>query len=244
MSVNICLSLLYGTNVLNPSNNSNSVKTGVPLVFYMMLRAASLVLLLLALLPGSAYLEVIRPHKFQQVGRPRVHAYISSWRPLHSSRRHSPAAASRPITVSMQARSPKAFVSRGALLCGSTTHRITSALQTKEALAAASRASSPAESLSPSRPVSLPWEQHLAGVWHFYLPSALRTSSYISVEPSLPQPLPVWVSDNGAVSCPDLKCEGTISPCRHPPEMNGLDCECVFHTQRVYRYPYQLIDLL
>ena len=187
-----------------------------------MLRAARLLLLLLAVSPGRAYFEVIRPSRLQFTGPAGSQAYISGWPHTYPSTRQGPSTARQTGKVA-RIHSPTVFSRRAHLArLLPATHTI---LYAQKLHGAPSGKNKPAECLSVSRPVGLPWKRHIVGVWHFYIPSSVYTVSNISTEPNQQSPLPVWISEDGSLSCPDLKCEGIIRPRQNSPVLDAPDCE-------------------
>ncbi|KAL8427172.1 hypothetical protein Efla_006799 [Eimeria flavescens] len=71
-------------------------------------------------------------------------------------------------------------------------------------------------------------QQHLVGVWEFHLPKVLFSSSFFApfiaaggTKP--PNPLPLWINEDAAVSCPDLDCKGLVTPHQLTADKNSQD---------------------
>ncbi|KAL8433806.1 hypothetical protein ACSSS7_003602 [Eimeria intestinalis] len=67
------------------------------------------------------------------------------------------------------------------------------------------RATSGREGVALSQPPNPPWAHHLLGVWHAYLPNAVSAAFDSAADATLPKPLPLWITEDAAIACPDLK---------------------------------------
>lgn len=191
-----------------------------------MLRAAIVVLLLLFALLDLAHAKVITRFAVQQTSLSRVHGYISSSPLWRLSNKLGPSA-SRHEGAAVEGHSGDRFLGRNLVssLC-LTASTLPCGQKTVEALFAASgKDKNSAEIASLFRPNTPSWQQHLVGVWHFYFPSSLLNPPFISSRQTPSGPLPLWVTEDGEVSCPDLKCDGLIVPAQRSPQTESPDYE-------------------
>ncbi|KAL8270978.1 hypothetical protein Esti_005099 [Eimeria stiedai] len=175
-----------------------------------MLRAAgSLLLFLAASLEALCCFHVIYFASSKAVFVSSVSSYMSPWRLSRPGDRLQASVAGRRALIETGLRSAKASVRIAGV------HELRRSMKPfQNSLPYRTRSgvlkATSGESLPVSRAPIPPLAQHFLGVWHVYLPDALPAAFLSSADASLPKPLPLWITEDAEVACPDLKCEGLV----------------------------------